>query len=125
LSRITAGMVGVGVLLTGWMVRRLTTSRQLSRKILRHARGAAAVASPLLALEPLAAKWIGPRPECQSLAPWISALGGAIPGIAAPLGEALALHRRARFDPHGLNAPESARLAALAVELQKSLKRRA
>lgn len=123
LSRVTAAVAGMGVLLTGWMVRRLVSSRQLTRKLRASSKVAPSMNSPLLDLEPLAAKWLGPRPDCQPLASWFAGLPAAVPDLSAPLDEALVLHRRARFDPLGLKAPESLRLIALAADLRKILKR--
>ncbi len=123
LSRVTAGVAAVGVLLTGWMVCRLAGARQLTRKMIISEKRSPSASSPLLDLEPLAAKWLGPRPESQPLAPWLGGLPQTLPGLHPPLEEALALHRRARFDPLGLKAAESLRLIALAAELRKILKR--
>jgi hypothetical protein len=122
LSRVTAGVAGIAVLFLGWIAYRLAASRQLARPGKRHR--AATPGSPLEALEPLARRWLGERPASRPLAGWLTGLPAVLPGAAAPLDEALALHRRARFDPRGLDPPELARLAALASELRAVLNRR-
>lgn len=121
-TRVFAGLGGVGVLMLGWLARRLVISRQplTSAGQTRRPRTTGALA----AIEPIATKRLGPRPANRPLASWLAALTHHYPELAAPLGEALALHQRSRFDPLGLDATQAARLTTLTATIRARIRRR-
>jgi protein-glutamine gamma-glutamyltransferase len=121
---VGAVLFGIGSLVLGLIVWRLWHSGARTRGGGRRGRRSTGggVITPLHRLEKAARKHLPPRPCGRTFADWLGGLETVLPEPAA-LREAVALHQRLRFDPAPPGAADRERLAALARELEKALKR--
>ena len=120
---VSFGMIGVGLVLTGFFARRLWRSK---RRVA--AAGAAGdcydgliIRTPLHRLEAKARKHLGPRPPGQPFGEWLARLRGSLPD-SPDLDEAIALHQRMRFDPVPSAAAHRERLATLVRQIESALR---
>ncbi len=74
------------------------------------------IRTPLHALEPVAAKLLGPRPTGEPLGNWL----GRLPPVEG-LEEAIDLHQRLRFDPETTRTPVEPRLMELVNQLRAAI----
>jgi transglutaminase-like putative cysteine protease len=121
-----AGAYALLALLVAILVWRLIQGRRTARP------GRAANAVPrawpgadsaFYAVERRLAERYGPRAANEALAPWIQRVAARLePAARAQILEALELHQQSRFDPAGIDAARLRRLAALAAELQRTLR---
>jgi protein-glutamine gamma-glutamyltransferase len=119
---ISSTMVGVGILLSGFIAHRLWRSRRRldSRSRLPGYQGPL-VRTPLHDLEIRARRLLGERPPGLPFARWLERLHPILPGNRS-LHEAIALHQRLRFDPAPPEPIDQQRLVQLAGELAQMLK---
>jgi hypothetical protein len=122
---VGAVLFGIGSLLLGLIVWRLWRSGSRTRTGGRRGRrrAGAAIVTPLHRLEKAARRHLPPRPPGRTFADWLGGLEAVLAEPAA-LREAVALHQRLRFDPQPPSGADRERLAALARQLEKTLRRR-
>jgi hypothetical protein len=124
-NQLTASLVmaGIGLGLFGFIAKRLWHSkRQLETKVQSGEYPGPVVRTPLHALEAPARKLLGPRPPGLPFAEWLARLRPTL-ADSPDLDEAIALHQRLRFDPATPPQGHRERLAALAKQLESTLKR--
>lgn len=115
-------IVGIGLLLGGWVVSRLWRSRDRIEDAAGqlHQWDGDVVLTPLHGLERLLRMQLGPRPLGQTFVHWLGALHDRIEDPAM-LDEMIALHQQLRFDPQPTPEDKLERLRLLVGELEKQL----
>jgi len=109
----------IGVLLVGYIIRRLWSSRrQIADKARRRD---ILIRTPLHELEKDAGRLLPERSDGETYATWLRGLRGRIDD-SSPLEEAISLHQQLRFDPAPQADSPRHRLASLAADLLKSIR---
>ncbi len=117
-------MFGMGGLAVTFITWRLWRSGSRTRgSIRRGPRHPGAALTPLHRLEKTAARRLPPRPPGRTYADWLATLEPLLQDPAL-LREALILHQRLRFDPQPAPPRDSDRLATLARELERALRKK-
>ena len=121
---VSVAMISIGLLLTAFVAKRLWRSKRRLETITRTGGyEGPATRTPLHDLEKVAGKKLGVRPPGLPFGQWFSRLRESLPDPRG-LDEAVAIHQRLRFDPAPSSPAERERLAALASDLESTLRRR-
>lgn len=122
-SAVTLVMSAIAIGVASFIIKRLWKSKRRMEAD-RRANGytGPVVRTALNAIEPQAAKRLGPRPPGQPFAEWLLRLRPTLPD-AGTLDEAITLHQRLRFDPDPAAPGEQERLEELAKQLDAEIKR--
>jgi transglutaminase-like putative cysteine protease len=119
---VSLAMLGIGIILAGFVARRLWRSRRRLESAMRATAFAGSIVrTPLHELETSTRKILGARPPGQTFAHWFARLRGILDD-GDLLDEALALHQRLRFDPAPPRQEDLQRLALLTARLEATIK---